>query len=50
MTKLEKCLSHAEAMADAVARSYWDGWPQRLPWEIPDNGPVHGNPIVEKEK
>ena len=40
--------SHAEAMADAVARSYWDGWPQRLPWEIPDNGPVGTNPEVTR--
>ena len=41
--------SHAEAMADAVTKAFWDGWPQRHPDDVPDNGPVHGNPIVERE-
>ena len=39
--------SHAEAMADATTRVFWDGWPQRLPREIPDNGPVGDNPVVD---
>lgn len=42
--------SHAEAMADAVTKVFWDGWPQRHPDDVPDNGPVGNNPIVEKEK
>ena len=42
--------SHAEVMADAVTRAFWNGWPQRHPDDVPDNGPVNGNPIVEKEK
>ena len=40
--------SHAEAMADAVTKAFWNGWPQRHPDDVPDNGPVNGNPEVER--
>ena len=36
--------SHAEAMADHATGVFCPDWVQRMPWQIPDNGPVNGNP------
>ena len=35
-----------EFYADAVSRAFWRGWPVRHPVDIPEVGPLSGNPEV----
>ena len=40
--------SFGEAMADAITRSFWSGWEQRHPADIPEGAPVGDNPAVQE--